>query len=256
MFPFTVMTIAFPAVACLLALACAGFVGWDAVRRPRPECALWTAAFLVFAVAADAEVLGAMTGWSPALARVYYLTGAVLVVGILALGELYLLWPQRMPAVMPGVALLTVAVAATAVWSAPIASAQVRSIGWQAIERGPFLIALTATMNAGGTLVLVGGALYSAFTLRAKADAGRRAAGCLLIAMGTIAVALGGTLTRFGRPEYLYVAMALGIAVIFAGVLLTRPSGSRMMRHGFTVAGDGLTRPAQRARLMSLPAPR
>ena len=156
------------------------------------------------------------------MARIYYLTGAVLVVGVLALGELYLLLPTRMPAITPGVALLIVAVAATAVWGAPIDPARLATEGWQALERGPFLVALAATLNAGGTIVLAGGALYSAWRLRTADGSRRRAVGCVLIAMGTIVVASGGTLTRFGRPEFLDLPMTVGIAIIFSGVALTR----------------------------------
>jgi hypothetical protein len=106
-------------------------------------------------------------------------------------------------------------------------------VGWRALERGPFLVALAATINAGGTIVLAGGALYSAWKLRAARGSGRRAAGCVLIAVGTVVVALGGILTRFGKPEYLYLSMALGIAIIFAGVVLTRQprAVSGMTRH-------------------------
>jgi len=214
--------IALPAAAAVIAAICAAIVGWDALRRPRPERAIWAGAFLLFMVAAACEVIGSATGWSPILARAYYLTGAVLVVGVLALGELYLLRPGRMPAITPGISLLIVAISATAVWSAPIDSARVPTAGWQALERSPFLVVLAATLNAGGTLVLAGGALYSAWKLRAAGGSGRRAAGCMLIAVGTIVVAFGGTLTRFGRPEYLYLPMTLGIGLIFSGVALTR----------------------------------
>jgi hypothetical protein len=214
--------IALAAVAAVIAAICAAFIGWDAVRRPRPERVTWTGAFVLFAVAAACEVIGTATDWSPILARVYYLSGAVLVVGVLALGELYLLLPDRMPSITPGVSLLIVAVATTAVWSAPIDAARLPAAGWQALERGPFLVALAATLNAGGTMVLAGGALYSAWKLRAAGGSGQRAAGCVLIAVGTVVVASGGTLTRSGRPEYLYLPMALGIAIIFSGVVLTR----------------------------------
>jgi len=216
------LVIAFPVATALIAALCTVFVGWGALRRPSPEGLIWAVAFLLFTAAAVCEVVGAAAGWTPNLARIYYLAGAVLVVGVLALGELYLLLPRRMPAITPGVSLLIVAVAATAVWTAPIDSPRLSTVGWQALERGPFLVALAATINAGGTIVLAGGALWSARKLRAAGGSGQRAAGCVLIAVGTVAVALGGTLTRFGRPEYLYLTMALGIAIIFAGVLLTR----------------------------------
>jgi hypothetical protein len=234
------LVIALPAATALIAALCAAFVGWDALRRPSSERAIWAVAFLLFTAAAVCEVVGAAIGWTPALARVYYLAGAVLVVGVLALGELYLLLPRRMPAITPGVALLVVAVAVTAVWSAPVDPARLPAVGWQALERGPFLVALAATINACGTIVLAGGALYSAWKLRAASGPGQRAAGCVLIAIGTLAVALGGTLTRFGRPEYLYLTMAFGIAIIFAGVVLTRqPQAARSMTlHGAESWGE------------------
>ena len=247
--------IAFPVMAALIAVLCAAFVGWDAFKRPRPERVTWALAFLVFAVAAASEVIGSALGWSPALARVYYLAGAVLVVGVLALGELYLLLPGRVPSYTPGLSLLVVAVAATTVWSAPIDSSRLQAAGWHALERGPFLVALAATINAGGTLVLVSGALYSAWKLKAMRGSGQRAAGCLLIAVGTIVVALGGTMTRFGRPEYLYLAMSLGIAIIFGGVVLTRQSRStRTEMQRSAVALPGSDDASRRARLISMPS--
>lgn len=214
--------IAFPAFAALVAALCAASLVRDAIYRPRPERITWALAFIVFAVAAGTEVIGATLGWNAPLARVYYLCGAVLVVGVLALGELYLLFPGKLPSFTTGLALLIAALAATIVWSAPIDASRLQTEGWHAIERGPVLIALAVALNAGGTAILAGGALYSAWAMRGKPELRQRAAGCLLIALGTLTVASGGTLTRLGRPEYLYLAMSAGIAIIFSGILLTR----------------------------------
>lgn len=219
--------IAFPAFAALVAALCAASLVWDAVHRPRPERITWAIAFIIFALAAGSEVIGAIVGWNPFLARIYYLSGAVLVVGVLALGELYLLFPGRLPSFTTGLALLIAALSATVVWSAPIDQQRLPTEGWHAIERGPVLIALAVALNAGGTAILAGGALFSAWAMRGKPDLRRRAAGCLLIAVGTLIVASGGTLTRLGRPEYLYLAMSAGIVIIFSGVLLTRGGAAR-----------------------------
>ena len=63
--------------------------------------------------------------------------------------------------------------------------------------------------------------------------------GCLLIATGTLAVAMGGTLTRFGSDQYLYIAMSIGVAMIFAGYVWTkRREGAEARRRGV----DGASR--------------
>ena len=240
--------IAFPAFAALVAVLCAASLVRDAIQRPRPERVTWAIAFIIFALAAGAEVLGATMGWSATVARIYYLCGAVLVVGVLALGELYLLFPGRLPAFTTGLALLVAALSATIVWSAPIDQQRLPAEGWHAIERGPVLIALAVILNAGGTAILAGGALYSAWAMRGKPQLRQRAAGCLLIAVGTLTVASGGTLTRLGRPEYLYLAMSAGVVIIFSGILLTRGRVSRQQR-GLSTAGA----PSSHSRLVALP---
>ena len=60
-------------------------------------------------------------------------------------------------------------------------------------------------------------------------------------------------MTRFGRPEYLYVAMSLGIAIIFSGVLLTRRPLS--MRNALPRTADAKHDPdaSRRGRLIPLP---
>jgi hypothetical protein len=199
-------------------------IGKDTLRRPRPDRIVWTVAFAIFAVAAASEVVGSLSGWTPAIVRVYYLTGAVLVVGYLALGELYLLAGPRIAKYAPGVTLLLTALAITLVVNAPIDESKLAHEGWEALERGTGLTAITLLLNIGGSIVLIGGALWSAWKFHKLGTQRRRMIGCILIALGTFIVASGGTLTRLGNREYLYIAMSAGIVVIFAGVLETRRS--------------------------------
>lgn len=214
--------VVFPLISALISLACAGAIARDALVRPRPDKIAWAIAFAVFAVAAGAEVAGSLAHWTPNLARVYYLTGAVLVVGYLALGELYLLFASRIQRVAPGATLLITAVAATIVLNASVDQTKLASDGWEAIDRGPALTAVAIAVNSLGTLVLVGGLGYSAWRFRQQRTHRNRMIGCLLIALGTIVVGLGGTLTRLGHREYLYIPMSIGVAIIFLGYLQTR----------------------------------
>jgi hypothetical protein len=222
--------VVFPLAAALISLACAAVIARDAVRRPRPDKITWAISFVIFAIAAGAEVAGGLTHWTPFLARAYYLTGAVLVVGYLALGELYLLAPGKIARFAPGAALMITAVSATVVFNAGIDRAKLASDGWEAIDRGPGLIALAAAINGIGTVVIVAGLGYSAWKFKKLGIQRNRMIGCLLIVLGTLTVATGGTLTRFGHREFLYIPMAIGAGIIFAGYLWTRaPDGAAVL---------------------------
>ena len=219
--------VAFPIIAALIAGACFLLVVRDYRARPKPSAAAWAVAFAMFSAAAAAEAIGSLSGWTPLLARMYYLFGASLVVGYLALGELYLLAPKRIVDRLAGGLLLISTLAAAQVWQAEIGD--LNRDGWDALERSPLLTAITISLNAGGTLILVGGLVYSAWRFRQRGIMRERVVGCLLIALGTLVVASGGTLTRLGSDEYFYIAMATGVALIFAGYLRTR---GRQPRHG------------------------
>jgi hypothetical protein len=87
--------IVFPLIALVASLACAGVAAARYRRTGRTHELVWTAAFGLFAAAAACEVAGSRWGWNVLLTRLYYYSGATLVVGYLALGTLYLLAPRR-----------------------------------------------------------------------------------------------------------------------------------------------------------------
>lgn len=213
--------VVFPIVATILAFGCAAAVARDYLARPRPNGLVWTIAFAVFGAAALCEVIGSLSGWTPLIARTYYVLGATLVVGYLALGELYLLMRRSWADKASGVMILLTALSVALISKTPIGP-NVADEGWRALEPSAGMTALTVGINSGGTLILVGGLLFSVYSFRRKGIMRNRMIGCLLIAIGTLAVASGGTLTRFGSHQLLYIAMSIGIALIFAGYLWTR----------------------------------
>ncbi len=214
--------VVFPILSAVIAALCAVVVGRDAQRRPRPDKIAWLIAFVMFSLAAGADAAGRELGWTEWLARLYYATGPALVVAFLAIGELYLLFPHRMGRFAPGAAVLLTAVWGTLVLGAPIDQARLAEEGWEAIDRSGALKAMSLTINIVGTLIIVGGLLWSIWRFSRTGAFRNRTIGCSLIVAGTIAVAMGGTLTRLGHYEYLYIAMSVGIALIFGGVLWTR----------------------------------
>jgi hypothetical protein len=126
-------------------------------------------------------------------------------------------WVDR----IAGLLLVLSALAISLVSNATVAT-DVKQVGWEALERSPGLTILTILINSTGTVILVGGLAYSAVSFKRRGIMRNRMIGCLLIASGTLAVASGGTLTRLGSHQYLYIAMSLGIALIFAGYVRTK----------------------------------
>jgi len=214
--------IVFPIACSLLSLLCAGVLLRDALVRPRPDKIVWTIAFVMFAVAAGADAAGLALGWSAWLARLYYATGPALVVAFLAIGQLYLLFPQAMRRFGVAGTLLVTAFWVSLVVNAPIDAARLADDGWDAIERGPEMVAITVLINSVGTAIIVGGTAWSVWRYWRRGTHRHRMIGCALILAGTLVVAVGGSLTRLGHYEYLYIAMAIGVAMIFGGVLTSR----------------------------------
>ena len=63
---------------------------WTQYRsRPRPYLLAWAIALTLYAIAALTEVSGAAGGWTSLLYRTYYYFGAIILVGVLALGKPY-----------------------------------------------------------------------------------------------------------------------------------------------------------------------
>jgi hypothetical protein len=218
-----------PAASLLLsiALACATLRRYQAGRRPHEL--VWSATFASFALSAGCEVVGDLWGWTPLLARLYYVAGATLSVGYLAVGTLYLLAPREIAFAGLVVVLVQSTAAVLLVWRAPVDLELLATAGWSALQRRGELTALAITINTLGTLIVVGGALVSAWLLWRGRGLAERAAGVALIGLGTLVVALGGTLTRLGHHAYLYAAMAPGLLLIFGGYLLAN-AGPRRQR--------------------------
>ena len=230
-----------PIAAALISLIFTGLIAHDAVRRPRPDKLSWVVAFAIFTLAAAAEVIGDLAHWTPLLARVFYLTGAVLVTLFLGLGELYLLAGRRIGRFAPGIALVVVALAVSLVWAAPVDSSRLAADHWRAIDRSGALIAVVAISNAFGVIALAGGSLWSAWQWGRTRQHPHRAIGCLLIALGTLVVAAKGYAEKVGIPvndEGFYALLTVGSAIIFAGYLETRRRDGPVPREAATDAPD------------------
>lgn len=220
---------------------CGIVVASSARRKPRPDKIIWTLAFLMFALAAGADAAGRVAGWTPGLARLYYATGPALVVAYLAIGQVYLLAPRAMARFGIGATMLVTALWITMVGSAPIDRTRLATDGWDAIQRGPEMVAITIAINSIGTAIIVGGTAFSVWRFWRTGGMRNRMIGCALIGGGTLVVAAGGSLTRLGHYEYLYIAMSVGVALIFLGVVRAQRTETVLTVFSGGAAVEGIT---------------
>jgi hypothetical protein len=71
--------------------------------------------------------------------------------------------------------------------------------------------------NTYSLIFLVGGAAWSAIQYARKSDSGNRVLGNWLIAIGALLPGIGGSFTRLGYVEVLFVTEFIGILLIWAG---------------------------------------
>jgi hypothetical protein len=180
---------------------------------------VWATGFAMFAVAAFAGYLARSGGTTETEYRVFYLLGAILNVAWLGLGTIYLL--ARRSWANAGLALVVVlsVVAMFAVWTTPVNVAAAADSG-KGFPDGSLPRVLAGVGSGVGSIVLIGGALWSAWVFLRKRHNGRRAIANVVIALGVIIVAAGGTATFTGASGVLELANLVGLSVMFVGFLL------------------------------------
>jgi hypothetical protein len=87
------------------------------------------------------------------------------------------------------------------------------------LTRSGVVVLLTILLNTYGTLALVGGAIYSAFIFWRKRVLFNRMIGNILIAIGAILPAMGGSFVQMGLPDFLYLSEFLGAILMYVGFL-------------------------------------
>ena len=227
--PSSTVDVALAAAATLVAVAfaLATLDRWG--RRRKPQDAAWTVALLLFAVATLALWYGLAHGWDEGSFRVFYLAGAVLNVPWLGLGEVYLLWGRRVGDITRTVLIGVSGFAVGVILVAPIkGTIPVDEIpeGREHFGAGPRILA--AVGSGVPALLLIGGAIWTVWGyLRARSRGDRsipgvRVWGIVLIAVGTIALSLSGTLAaRLGKDRAFIVTTLAGVTILFAGFLMS-----------------------------------
>ena len=178
----------------------------------------WGAGLALFAVAALAGALAQSGGATEEEYRVFYLFGGIANVAWLALGTVLIVAPRAGRVALALVVLLTL-VATYAVWATPV-DLRVALDSGRGFPDGSLPRILAAIGSGVGSLVLIGGALWSAWAFATKRHNGRRALSNVVIAIGVLIAAAGGTVTFTGASGILEATNLVGVSLMFAGFLL------------------------------------
>jgi hypothetical protein len=178
----------------------------------------WGLGLVLYGVGTLTEALTTAFGWNEWVFRTWYVTGALCGGAPLAQGTVYLLMKRRTAHVLSALLISAIVIGAIFVFLSPIDHAAIdghrlsgKTLGWQQIRL------LSPFINTYAAIFLIGGAIYSAVRYRRDVDKRHKYVGNVLIAIGAILPGIGGTFTRMGYVEVLYVTEFIGLLLIYAG---------------------------------------
>jgi hypothetical protein len=216
------------------------------LKRKRDYFLFWGIGLGMFTAASFAEAYFAAVGWSTVIFFVWYFFGAVLTAAWIGHGTYLLL----VGALVLMLGVMSNLDSTLFDGSLPLSEQYKTDVieegdtvpaGAKLVEvehRGELVTAkrgilplgapirtTTIFFNIYGTIMLVGGALWSSWLFLRKGVLPNRALGNVLIAIGAILIASASTLTRFGVGDFLYVGELIAAIFMYAGfTLAARPA--------------------------------
>lgn len=178
----------------------------------------WGLGLLMYGVGTMTEAITTLQGWHEPVFRAWYISGALLGGAPLAQGTVYLLLPRKTGHILTALLVPAIAVAAMFVLLSPINHASVEpyrlsgaALEWSWVRLfSPFINLYAATF-------LIGGAVLSAVRARTVPGMRHRYLGNIAIAIGALLPGIGGSFTRFGHVEVLYVTEFIGLVLMWLG---------------------------------------
>lgn len=190
---------------------------WGARRRD--HALAWALSLTLYAVGMVALSVGLLWGWGAIAFGLYWLTGALVNVPLLAVGQMHLLAPSRRrlwwAVAVVAIGWATVATLASRFDGAALSAATAGGgipVGVDVLGGQPAYAALQP-LTLTGTAVVLAGTVWSAVKQRRPA--------VLLLALG---VAIAGSSSAFVRSDLdalVPVALTVGVATMYAGFRAT-----------------------------------
>ena len=220
-----VLNILLPFISWIVSFIFAFFVFRRYFLKKGTYLLIWGIGLVFYGIGGFCEASYGAFGWNPFFFRLWYLFGAILVAAWMGQGTVYLLARRKWANTLMVLLILGSAYGLIRVFGAELDPAKMITSTHTGSELSghaivtPGVRVLTPFFNLYGTLTLVGGAAWSAWVFWRKRILLHRTIGNILIAVGAILPAFGGTFSRFGIPGTLYLGELLGTILMFIGFI-------------------------------------
>lgn len=210
-----------PLMSSIIALIFAIIVLDQFFAKRKSYQLVWAIGLFMYFISTGAEFWVGAWGLNQVIYRLWYLFGAIFVAAYLGMGTLYLLISRRTAHIIMVILLVVSVYAVFRVFTASIDLSSLQTLSGRAMPTGVRL--MTPFLNSFGTIALVGGAIYSAWVFWRRRIMPHRVVSNILIAVGAMLPAFGGTLMRLTDSlTAFYLLELLGIIIIFTGFLRSR----------------------------------
>ena len=204
----------------------------------------WTLGVLTFGMGTLAESINVLFRWHEMNVRYWYIVGALLGGFPLAQGSVYLLLNKKFADITSVFFTLMIITGGVAVMLTPFSIPEgfnYKLTG--AVFAWKWVRLFSPLINIYAFIFLVGGAIYSAYKFRkvlqrndnagpekeSRAITAARYKGNILIAIGGLLPGIGGTFTRMGYVNVLFITELMGLILIYVGYRIIKDNKNSLM---------------------------
>ena len=188
----------------------------------------WSVGVLTFGLGTSAESINAIFGWNEINLKYWYIVGALLGGFPLAQGTVYLLMKKRFADITALIFVVIIFVASLFVIMTPLSipdDFRYKLTGsvftWKWVRYfSPFV-------NLYASIFLIGGAIYSAIRYHRQTEKEARFKGNIYIALGALLPGIGGSFTRLGYVNVLFITEFAGLLLIYIGYRIIKSDKHR-----------------------------
>lgn len=199
-------------------------------KRKKLYLLWWTIGVLTFGMGTLTESINVLFGWHELNFRLWYIVGALLGGFPLAQGSVYLLLNKKFANITSWIIVSLIIISSLFVMLSPVSIPEdMNNKLTGSVFVWKWVRYFSPLINLYAFIFLVGGAIYSAIKYYKLQNKEARFKGNVFIAMGGLLPGIGGSFTRIGYVNVLFVTELLGLILIYIGYRIIKINKRRTL---------------------------